>query len=284
LCQGDGVTLAVLLLGALLLVSLAALGVLAVRWRRATDRVAELEAELAALREPDPGLNLPRSLQRAERAAKTVIGTAVKVREQGVGGLLMGSIDDLARWAMEDRGEIERLAALDGTVTVFFSDIEGSTTLNAALGDAAWVRLLIAHDTQVRAHVERRNGHIVKSQGDGFMVVFGSPVDAVKAGLGIQRSLADLRGGWRRRTPLTVRIGIHEGTAIARNGDLFGQTVAMAARVGAQAQGDEILVTRPVADALDGQPRFALTEREAVELKGLPGTHPLWRVERAARR
>ena len=134
---------------------------------------------------------------------------------------------------------------------MFFSDIEGLTALNAALGDAAWVRLLIAHDTQVRAHVERRNGHIVKSQGDGFMVVFGSPVDAVKAGLGIQRSLADLRGGWRRRTPLTVRIGIHEGTAIARNGDLFGQTVAMAARVGARAQGDEILVTRPVADALD---------------------------------
>jgi class 3 adenylate cyclase len=271
-------------LGGLLLVSLLVLALVTARWRDALRRVADLEAEVEALTAPDPGLHLPRSLQAAERAAKTVIGTAVKVREQGVGGLLMGSIDDLSRWAMEDRGEIARLAALDGTVTVFFSDIEGSTAINAALGDAGWVRLLIAHDTQVRAHVERRNGHIVKSQGDGFMVVFGSPVDAVRAGLGIQRSLADLRSGWLRRTPLTVRIGIHEGTAIARNGDLFGQTVATAARVGAQAQGDEILVTRPVAEALADDPRLELTERPAVTLKGLPGTHVLWRVDRAARR
>jgi adenylate cyclase len=163
---------------------------------------------------------------------------------------------------------------------VFFSDIEGSTALNSELGDEGWVKLLIAHDTHVRAHVERRNGHIVKSQGDGFMIVFGSPLDAVKAGVGIQRSLADLRGRRGRRMPLKVRIGIHEGTAIARDGDLFGQTVAMAARVAALARGNEILVSEPVAAALEDHPRFALTETGPVELKGLPGTHVLWSVER----
>ena len=79
-------TLAVLVLGVLLLVSLAALVVLAVRWRRATGRVAELEAELSAVQGPEPGPTLPRSLQRAERAAKSVIGTAVKCASRASAG------------------------------------------------------------------------------------------------------------------------------------------------------------------------------------------------------
>ena len=68
-----------------------------------------------------------------------------------------------------------------------------------------------------------------------------------------------------------MRIGIHEGTAIARDGDLFGQTVAMAARVGAEADGDEILVTEPVAAALAGNARFALTELRRRRAQGAAG-------------
>jgi class 3 adenylate cyclase len=207
-----------------------------------------------------------------------MVDTAFKVREQGVSGLLSESMDNLSKWAMEDRSEIARMAARDGTITVLFSDIEGSTALNAELGDESWVRLLIAHDTLVRAQVERRDGHIVKSQGDGFMVVFTSPVDAVKAGLSIQRSLASLRGKRLKHTPIKVRIGIHEGPAIARDGDFFGQTVAIAARVGACAEGNEILVTEPVAAALAGNARFELTEREPVELKGFDDDWVLWQV------
>lgn len=268
----------------LLLVAVALAGYLWALLRSERGRAAVLEEELVTQRGDGSQPRLPRSRLAVERAAKTVIETVVKVRDHGVGGLVMGSIDDLSRWALEDRSEITRMAALDGTVTLLFSDIEGSTALNAELGDEGWVRLLIAHDAQVRAHVERRNGHIVKSQGDGFMVVFGSPRDAVKAGIGIQRSFSELRGKRLRKLPIRVRIGIHEGTAIARNGDLFGQTVAMAARVAATAEGDEILVTQPVADSLADDARFRLTARAPVELKGLPGEHVLWHVQRARRR
>ena len=80
-----------------------------------------------------------------------------------------------------------------------------------------------------------------------------------------------------------MRIGIHEGPAIARDGDYFGQSVAMAARVGAQAEGGEILVTQQVADDLRENGGFVLADDREVELKGLPGTHVLWRVREAGR-
>ena len=281
--SGGAIVLLVVL--CLLLVAAGVALVLGVRrLRRAELRVKVLEAEIEAAG-GDTGEHpvMPKGLAKAERAVRTIVDTAFKVREHGVGGLVSESMDNLSKWATEDRSEIARMAARDGTITVFFSDIEGSTALNAELGDESWVRLLIAHDTLVRAQVERRDGYIVKSQGDGFMVVFTSPVDAVKAGLAIQRALAGLRGKRLRRPPIKVRIGIHEGSAIARDGDFFGQTVAMAARVAACAAGDEILVTEPVATALAGNARFELTECDPVELKGLPGEHQLWRVASARR-
>jgi adenylate cyclase len=279
--SGGAIALMVVLV---LLAAAVALVLLLRRMRAAERRVEVLEREIEAAG-GDTGDTpvVPKGLARAERAVRTMVDTAFRVREQGVGGFFSESMDNLSKWAMEDRSEIARMAARDGTITVFFSDIEGSTELNAGLGDESWVRLLIAHDTLVRAQVERRDGHIVKSQGDGFMVVFTSPVDAVKAGLSIQRALADLRGKRFKRTPIKVRIGIHEGPVIARDGDFFGQTVAIAARVGACADGSEILVTEPVASALAGNARFELTELDPVELKGFPEEHVLWRVTSARR-
>ncbi len=279
-----GALASLVVLAVALALALAALTVLVLRLRRIQAEVAQLEAALDEATAEDDGDPLPRTWQAAERAVRTVIGSAVKIRESGLSGLLMSSIDDLSRWASEDRSEIARLAAADGSVTIFFSDIEGSTALNAELGDQGWVKLLIAHDALVRAHVERHDGHIVKSQGDGFMVAFGSPVDAARAGLAIQRSLSDERRRLGPRSPIRVRIGIHQGPAIARDGDYFGQTVATAARVGAEADGGEILVTQAVADELVDVSRLALVDDREVALKGLPGTHVLWRVARARRR
>ena len=82
-------------------------------------------------------------------AAKGVVETATRVREGGISGLLVSSIEDIARWVTEDRATILRNAAPDGTVTIFFSDIEDSTIHNE-LGDDEWVRLLGDHDRIVR--------------------------------------------------------------------------------------------------------------------------------------
>jgi class 3 adenylate cyclase len=102
--------------------------------------------------------------------------------------------------------------------------------------------------------------------------------------LDIQRALGAKRQRSRRlrRTPIRVRIGMHTGTAIEREGDFFGRNVAMAARVASMADGGEILVSTDIAERLADSAEFTFTEEDTVEFKGLPGEHRLFTVEAAA--
>ncbi|MCD9199555.1 adenylate/guanylate cyclase domain-containing protein [Aeromicrobium wangtongii] len=205
-------------------------------------------------------------------AVRTVVGTAIKLREHGVAGTIRSSIDDLAGWADVERPDLAQLAAADGTVTIMFSDIEGSTQLNHDLGDRGWVQLLARHDRLLTKAIRAHDGHVVKTQGDGFMVAFAEASQAVGAACAIQRALARARGG--RLADVRVRIGAHRGSAVHRDGDLFGRNVALAARVAAQAHGAEVLVSDAVIDALAPDGPTVLEAREAT-LKGIPGVQRL---------
>ena len=70
-----------------------------------------------------------------------------------------------------------------------------------------------------------------------------------------------------------MRIGIHAGVAVHREGDLFGRNVALAARVAAFAEGGQILVTPEVSAAVDDDTEFSFTDAGTVELKGLTGDY-----------
>lgn len=261
-------------LGAALTGALLLIGILAVRLSRARRRLAEAQRQLQGPRPQRP----PRAIRVAGRAVRNVVDTAAQVRKYGVSDFLMTSIQEFTQWTTEDRANIAIAATSDGIVTVFFSDIEDSTEINERLGDADWLRLLSEHDRLVRSKVEKHGGHVVKTQGDGFMVVFGEPLDGIRAALAIQAGLA--RGGGRslRRTPVRVRIGMHAGVVTSRDGDYFGRNVAMAARVAAQADGGQILVTDDIRNALVGSDEVQLTRADEVELKGLVGRHQLWTV------
>ena len=269
-----------LLVAVTLLAALVAVGVLARRLAEARQHIEELEQAAAGPTDTHAPRS-PRTAHVAGVAVRTAVETVSRVREHGVRSTALASVDDFIRWAVEDRQQIARVAGADGTVTIMFSDIEGSTGLNSELGDAAWVKLLGAHDQLVRTWVDKHRGLIVKNQGDGYMVVFSTSELAVHASLDIQRALGAKRQRSRRlrRTPIRVRIGLHTGTAIERDGDWFGSNVAMAARVATMADGGEILVTEEIARTLDGAPGLRFTEQDAVELKGLPGTHRLHLVE-----
>ena len=181
-------------------------------------------------------------------AVKTVWQTANLVRTQGLGGAVRSSIEDLADWADVERPDLARLAP-GGKVVVMFSDIEESTALNERIGDRAWVRLIGSHDRLVRRLVKAHGGHVVKSQGDGFMVAFADPAAAVSCAVAMQRALE--RDAKRmRHNSIRVRIGIHMGKSVLRGDDLFGRNVAMAARVAGQADGGEILVSESVRTAV----------------------------------
>lgn len=270
-----------IVLGVLLVAAVAAAGVLLGQLRQAREEALGLRRALESEPELPRGPRATQAAQAAGMAMKTMVETANRMREQGVRGMLLSSIDDLAAWAMEDRNEIARIAAPDGTVTMMFSDIENSTAVNSEIGDQEWVKLLSAHDRLLKTYVDRHRGHVVKSQGDGYMVVFRTPELAIGASLGIQRALSAKRQRSRRlrRTPIRVRIGLHTGTAIEREGDYFGRNVAMAARVAAMADGGEILVTGEIVEELQDAEDFRFVEDDTVELKGLPGEHQLWLVE-----
>jgi adenylate cyclase len=237
------------------------------------QRIDQLEADLSAALRPRPATTA------TERAVRRVVNTATKVREHGLTGLLSSSIDDLQQWAAAERQEVLSMADVDGRVTLVFTDIEESTPLNERLGDDGWVRVLAAHDALVRSRVERYRGQVVKSSGDGFMVAFRDPEAACRAAVGIQKDLRrTLDPRLRVVAPVRVRIGIHTGEVISKDGDYFGRNVAMAARVGALATGGEVLATAAVAESLDEDAAVELVEMGEVELKGLPGSHTVYRV------
>ena len=266
---------AVWILAIALGVCVGALAVTVRQLRDAREEAGQLqEAFEAQLVEP----RNPRAVVTAGRVVNKVVEAAARAREHGVGRMVLASLEDFTRWAAEQRTAIGRMVADDGTVTVMFSDIQGSTALNASLGDARWVRVLAAHDELVETYVEKYRGLIVKTQGDGHMVVFTTPGLALQAAWDIQRAFGAKWNHSRelRRTPVKVRIGLHTGTAIERGGDYLGQNVALAARVAAQADGGQILVTGEVAEACAGA--FVLEPAGSVALKGFEGTHELWHV------
>jgi class 3 adenylate cyclase len=199
---------------------------------------------------------------------KQVWQTATILRKEGFGAAVRSSIEDLADWAEVERPDLARLAP-DGRVAILFSDIEGSTALNERIGDRAWVRLIERHDTMVGRCVRRHGGHVVKSQGDGFMIAFARPEQAVRCSVDMQRELA------KRPNGIRVRIGIHAGKSVRRGDDLFGRNVAMAARVAAAADGGEVLVSESVREAVTDQ-RY--DDGREFELKGFSGTQRLYAV------
>ena len=268
----------------LLVVALAAesvlLVVLLVLWLRGRRAQRKLRAEVADLQQRRPRRPPRRLVPTPDEAVKAVWETVDRVREKGLGGAIRSSIDDLAGWAQVERPALVKLAGEDGRVAIFFSDIEGSTELNERLGDKNWVRLLARHDSAVRSAIERHEGQVVKTQGDGFMAAFGSPEHAVRSAVAIQQAFD--RG--RRKDPaaVLVRIGIHYGDVVHRDNDIFGRNVAHAARVAALAEGGEILVSDSVADAVADCDDITLAEPREVQLKGLAGEHSVSAVEWAA--
>jgi len=220
----------------------------------------------------------PRSwlLTGGREALKNVWQTANLVRKEGLGAAVRNSIEDLADWAEVERPDLARVTA-DGKVAILFSDIEESTALNERVGDRAWVKLIGEHDKMVRKLVKQRSGHVVKSQGDGFMIAFAQAEQAVRCGIDIQHELQ--RDSLRRRhNGIRVRIGIHLGRSVRRGDDLFGRNVAMAARVAGQAGGGEILVSETVRDAVRDCDGISFDDGREAELKGFSGAHRLYAV------
>ncbi len=197
-------------------------------------------------------------------------------------GLAAASVRRLGSWILPQRdGSAPPLSlAPDGTITLLFGDLAGSTALNVRLGDDAFAALLTEHDRVVERHVERHGGRVVKTQGDGFLAAFHDPCGAVRAGLDLRDATRDRDVAEQVRVEL--RVGVHTGQAVTRGGDVFGENVALAARVASTARPGEVLVTSAVRERVEPAVDDLGFHAHLVprSLKGIPGRHRLIRVER----
>ncbi len=197
--------------------------------------------------------------------------------EETFGKTYTTNLNAMADLVSEERPDLSGVAAPDGTVTIVFTDIEASTEINERFGDRRWLDLLTWHDGVVRGVAGRLGGAVVKSQGDGYMLAFGSASKALDFCLDLHEAT---HRGFEGET-VRVRIGVNTGDAIRNGDDFFGHAVTVAARVASQAHGEETLVTDLVAGLVAGSNRFSFGPPLHAELKGLAGAFELRALARA---
>lgn len=219
-------------------------------------------------------------LERGEWKAVQIHWSLPKANVDLFGKELTVSLDVLERTIERDQPDLFATLAVDGTVTIVFTDIVDSTVLTSRLGDHAWREVLRRHDTLVRDVTGAHDGTVVETQGDGSMLAFSSARRAVTCAQAIQREIP--RTFADDSPPIRVRIGIHTGDAIQEADRFFGTTVHYAARVVSQALGGEVLVSNLV-QQLVANSGIEFTESREVELKGLDGAHRLFAVDLSER-
>jgi AAA ATPase domain len=158
--------------------------------------------------------------------------------------------------------------------TFVFTDIEDSTGRARRLGDSTWSSLLRRHNEILAEVVSSHGGREVKKTGDGAMLVFHDPVGAVMCIKEMQGRMRDIG--------LPVRAGVHCGEAIDDGSDYIGVQIHIAARVGALALGDELLVSAAAHHEIGDQPLIDFGPPRTVVLRGIDGLHRVYPVTGAA--
>jgi len=191
---------------------------------------------------------------RAARSTFERLGATTEVRR----------VDELLG---DDAGAASVAHATHKVVRTFmFTDIVTSTDLVGLIGDDAWSELLRWHDRELRDAFGKHHGVVIDHTGDGFFVAFEHAGDGIDAAVEVQRRL--LRHRRDHGFAPWVRIGLHTAEAIHEGGNYRGQGVHVAARVGAAATREEILVSQATVDAAKAI-RFTLAEPRTVQLKGV---------------
>jgi predicted ATPase/class 3 adenylate cyclase len=161
---------------------------------------------------------------------------------------------------------VSRVAAIpSGTVTLLFTDVEGSTRLWEAEPELM-AQALRRHDEILRRAIGQAGGFVFKTVGDAFCAAFATPQAALEAVLAAQQALAEER--WPTGRPIRVRMSLHTGVCEERDNDYFGPVVNRTARLEAIAHGGQVLVSGTTAGLLSE------TLPEGVTLRDL-GLHRL---------
>ena len=169
---------------------------------------------------------------------------------------------------------MSRAAAIPtGTVTLMFTDVEGSTRLWETEPEHM-TRALRRHDELLRMAIVQAGGYVFKTVGDAFCAAFATPQAALQAALAAQLALA--AETWPTLRPIRVRMSLHTGVCEERDNDYFGPVVNRAARLEAVAHGGQVLISGATAELLSESLPEGVTLRDL----GLHRLKDLGRPER----
>jgi pimeloyl-ACP methyl ester carboxylesterase len=177
-------------------------------------------------------------------------------------------VREVRRFREQNEGDAQPVSDERRLATVLFTDIVGSTSTSAELGDAAWGRLVERHHAAVRAQLAHFRGVEVDTAGDGFFATFDGPGRAVHCASAIVDAT--------RALGVEVRAGIHTGEIETIAGKPGGLAVVVGARIAALAAPSEVLVSQTVKDLTIGS-GITLHDEGEKDLKGVPNR---WRVYR----
>jgi adenylate cyclase len=156
------------------------------------------------------------------------------------------------------------------TLSIVFADISGSTRLYEELGDSV-ARELVSECLGLMAEqVKKYSGIVIKTIGDEIMCTFPSAEQAIEASMGMQEGVTEDLPERNPNTPstLTIRVGLHHGSAILEGGDVFGDAVNVAARMAGLAKGGQIITTKDTADQLSPNLRSSTRHLDRISVKG----------------
>ena len=194
---------------------------------------------------------------------------------ESIGMTLTTTIEELEQTVQREQPDLSASLAVDGTVTIAFTDIVDSTVVLSRVGDLAWLEVIRRHNALIEDVTATHGGTVVETQGDGSMLAFSSARQAVACAQAIQHEVDCAFAS--SSTPIRVRIGIHTGDAIQEGDHFFGTTVHYAARVASHALGGEVLVSSLVRELVAaGASDFTFLGGREAELKGLDGAHQLY--------
>lgn len=162
-----------------------------------------------------------------------------------------------------------------GSAAILFADVEGSTALYERLGDAQALARIGPCLARMKAIAVGGQGRVVKSIGDGLMCSFPRAADALRAAVDMQIAQTDRDDG------LVLRLGFHGGEVIMRDGDVFGDTVNVSARIAELAKGEQILTTGPTVTMLPEYLKHGLRRVGHFDVRGkeqpLDSFEVIWR-------
>jgi adenylate cyclase len=238
-------------------------------WADSLRRGAETEADWWKTEVEQPLLEAGMTEAQMLEAQADLGSRMAPLSEQALLAIYHGQQEHAWRQTFVEavEGALERAglySRLHRPPAICFLDITGYTRLTEERGDEAAADLAARLATLVRRSSQQHGGRPVKWLGDGVMFYFREPSDAVLAAL-------DMVEGVASHDLPPARVGLHAGPVVFQEGDYFGRTVNLAARIADYARPGEVVVSQEIVDAADAAP-VSFVEIGPVELKGVTGT------------